>query len=275
MVIKEGEYLEIILNGRIDIWTKKLGYLPELNKPTKIHWTLLKGTSFRDLKIQVECDNCGKTYNKAIRRLNNYDICKSCSKKGDKNPMFGVPNSEKNKEAKKEGHKKFRQTEKWKIIKAKTSERMKGNNHTLGFKHSDKTKKKKSEIALNAYRKGLWKLSNGYSNIKKMKYNTYITYQGTYELKFLEYLEKIKKLHLIEKGPKIPYTINGENHTYYVDFQIKNTDILFEVKSSYYWQKKLDVNICKKETCEKNYNYILIIDNDFSQIENLLLKYGL
>lgn len=96
MFISEKEYLEIILvdNSRLGDWIKKLGYTPEINKPINVHWTLLRTTKFRTLKLTVKCDDCNKIHTKRIRDLNpenKIHYCKKCYNKGERNGMFGVP----------------------------------------------------------------------------------------------------------------------------------------------------------------------------------------
>jgi hypothetical protein len=106
-----------------------------------------------------------------------------------------------------------------------------------------------------------------------MKYYKEIPYQSTYEHKFLKYIDELGYLHLIDRGPKIIYEYNGVNHTYFSDFCIKNTDIVFEIKSKYTWDINLDVNIAKKVEAEKKYKYYIIINNDFSEIKEILKGY--
>ena len=96
MYIKEYENLEIILhdNSRLNDWIKKIGYIPELNTPIKVHWSLLRTTKFRTLKLSVKCDDCQIIHTKRIRDLNpnkNIHYCNKCFNKGERNGMFGVP----------------------------------------------------------------------------------------------------------------------------------------------------------------------------------------
>jgi len=98
-----------------------------------------------------------------------------------------------------------------------------------------------------------------------------LKYQSKYELNFIKYLESSNKIHLIEHGPSISYIdIDGKERTYFIDFKIKNTNIVFEIKSNYYWNKKIKTNILKKETASKIYDYYLIMDNNFSELDNLI-----
>jgi Na+/phosphate symporter len=53
---------------------------------------------------------------------------------------------------------------------------------------------------------------------------------------------------------------------------IKNTNIVFEIKSTYIWKKYYEKNILKKEAAEKLYQYHLIMDNNFEILLSLLEK---
>jgi hypothetical protein len=57
---------------------------------------------------------------------------------------------------------------------------------------------------------------------------------------------------------------------YFSDFKIKNTNIIFEIKSWYYWERNKEINIIKKETASKIYDYYLIMDNNFIEVDKLI-----
>jgi hypothetical protein len=158
------------------------------------------------------------------------------------------------------------------LLKEKQSETTKKvMNKITGSKRSEETRKKMSESIRLAYKEGRLKPGRGYSNIR-VKYYKGVHYQGTYELKFLKYVERFCKLELIDRGPRIQYKLNDGEHTYLVDYMIKNTNIIFEIKSSYYWKKNEKINIIKKEIAEKVYNYNLVMNNDFSLIEKYFME---
>ena len=72
--------------------------------------------------------------------------------------------------------------------------------------------------------------------------DTNLTYQGTYELDFLDkFYNKID----IENGPSIKYNANGKNKVYHSDFYIKSLNLVVEIKSS--WTLKLDIDIEEKK----------------------------
>jgi hypothetical protein len=109
------------------------------------------------------------------------------------------------------------------------------------------------------------------SSLKTKKYNnTDLTYQGTYELDFIErYYNKV----IIEKTNPIQYKLNENTHYYHPDFYLPDYNLIIEVKSSYTYEYDLEKNISKKEySIKSGFNFIFIIDKDYSQLESILLK---
>lgn len=107
------------------------------------------------------------------------------------------------------------------------------------------------------------------TGLKRKKFkNTELYYQGTYELDFLlKYFNKIN----IEKGKSIKIIYNNKNTIYYSDFFIPNKNLIIEIKSSYWYKKYYDKNIIKQNTClNLGYNYIIIIDKSYNELELLL-----
>lgn len=139
-----------------------------------------------------------------------------------------------------------------------------------GSKRSNEVKNKMSESAILAFKEGRRSPGSGWAKIHTREYKG-LDYQSKYELNFIKYLESKGKLDLIEKGPTIPYIDkNGKEHIYFSDFKIKNTNIIFEIKSWYYWDKNKEINIIKKETASKIYDFYLIMDNNFTEIDKLI-----
>ena len=103
-----------------------------------------------------------------------------------------------------------------------------------------------------------------------------IQYQGNYELDFLKEMEKYGLLSLIERGPVIEYMDStGKNRLYLVDFKIKNTDLLIEIKSSYTIKINSKNNHLKFEFAKKHGNFIIIIDKDYSDLRKKINEYGI
>lgn len=110
------------------------------------------------------------------------------------------------------------------------------------------------------------------SGLKRKKFKeTDLTYQGTHELDFLtKYYDKLE----ITEMDSIVYFFNEKNRHYFPDFYITKYNTIVEIKSTYYYKLYLDKNIAKKEACLTNgYNFIFIIDKDYTEFENLLKVY--
>ncbi len=54
-----------------------------------------------------------------------------------------------------------------------------------------------------------------------------------------------------------------------INMYIKENEI-FEIKSWYYWEKNREINIIKKETASNLYDFYLIMNNDFNDIDMLI-----
>lgn len=103
----------------------------------------------------------------------------------------------------------------------------------------------------------------------KLHEETNLFYRGSYEKHFLDYCFKngIK----VEKGVIIKINNNNKNKYYYSDFFIRNKNLVVEIKSSYYYNKYLELNELKKEYTLKNgYDYIIIIDKNYDEFNKLI-----
>lgn len=96
-------------------------------------------------------------------------------------------------------------------------------------------------------------------------------YRGSYELDFIKYCEynKIR----VENGPSIKYRFNNSNKIYHSDFYLPEYNLICEIKSKYYYDIYYDKNICKSKKCiEDNYNFIFIIDKDYTSLLDIIKK---
>lgn len=272
MFIKETLKIKIPKGRHLISWQKKLNDFKLIGgEEIDVHWTILKTSTYRTNYLQVKCDDCGLEHRRRIRDIEYIHFCPSCRKLGKKNPQYGTPTPENAKLALKlwmqvngnpftwnSSIDKIRKQKPW----LKSAEKRKGK------KATEETRKKMSEGIKKAYETGKLKPRNEWSNIEVKKYKE-IEYQGSYELKFLQFIDSINKLNLIERGPVIKYIFEGEWHNYFSDFRVKNTNIIFEIKSEYYWKKKIDANLAKKKAAESQYDYHLILNNNFKKIENI------
>lgn len=92
------------------------------------------------------------------------------------------------------------------------------------------------------------------------------TYQGSYELDFLEKYYKIVKKHNC-----IKYQFDGKEKIYFPDFYYEPLNMIIEIKSSYTYKKELDINLAKQKAClEQGYKFIFIIDKNMTNLIKLL-----
>lgn len=248
-------------------------------------------------KIKYKCDNCGKeletTYKSYCdpRRNKELDLCKGkCANiKREKTniKLYGVKNCFQNEEMKKKS--KETMIEKYGVDHNMKIEKCKNDRKETYIKNygvdnpskSEKIKKKKENTCLknhgvksplqnsNIFRK------NRISAIQKHKYkNEDITYQGTYELDFLNiYFEKIK---INEPNFNIKYIYNGEEHIYHPDFYNITYNLIIEIKSEYTFNKEKYKNFSKKKYAILNgYKFIFVIDKNYLDLERLLKLFSI
>jgi hypothetical protein len=243
----------------------------------EIPWYYLKTSSLRRYKLKLKCDECGKDFYNRIENLDeniNNHYCPSCSKKSEKNPLYGKTPWNKDKKFPQlagENNPAKRKGAREKISKAKKGQP----SSMLGKHHSEKSKIKISnsnKIAIkDAWESGKLSFHSKYANSKIKLYKN-IKYQGSYELDFLKEMEKLNVLNLVERGPAIYYIDkNKKERIYLIDYRIKN--ILIEIKSSY--TMTLDKkNICLKENYANKYgDYTIILDKNYLKLKEKLKKY--
>ena len=102
--------------------------------------------------------------------------------------------------------------------------------------------------------------------------NTHLTYQGTFELHFIDtYYGKID----IENGISVPYFFNDMWKIYHTDYFIPSLNLAIEIKNLYLSERDKDEIEAKKQGVLNNknkYKYILIINKDYSQFNRYLEK---
>lgn len=99
----------------------------------------------------------------------------------------------------------------------------------------------------------------------KVKYYKNIRYQGTYELDFLIYCDKLNILHKIKKIKSVKYILDNKEKVYHPDFYIEELNLIIEIKSDYYYYLHLDKNNAKEISCiKKGYNFLFIINKDYT-----------
>jgi hypothetical protein len=102
---------------------------------------------------------------------------------------------------------------------------------------------------------------------KRIKFHekTNLWYRGSYELDFLEYCVNHKIF--VTKGPTIKFQMRDKNKFYHSDFLLPEYNLICEIKSSYYYNKYIELNTIKREeTIKLGYNFIFVIDKNYENI---------
>ena len=219
------------------------------------------------VKVSCSCDICGDTKNMMYKTYvihTKYDglyYCLKCSSKKRENIMLD-----------KYGHKSYTQTDEFKLKSKKTC--LKKYGHEF-YQSSNNYKDKIVKTCLDKYgTTNVMQVSEfferqGSSSYKFNKYND-LTYQGTYELDFIEkYYDRVT----IKKIDPIEYELDGKLHYYHSDFYLPEYNLIVEIKSSYTYEYELNKNLSKKEYSIKNgYNFLFVIDKNYDDLENIIFN---
>lgn len=109
------------------------------------------------------------------------------------------------------------------------------------------------------------------------------SYVGSYEKKFLEFMDKflrVKSKDIMSPGPIVEYDFKGETHTWITDQYYIPYNLVFDIKDGgnnpntrempeYRAKQKAKEAAIKKQG---KYNYIRLTDNDFSQLIAIMLE---
>lgn len=110
-----------------------------------------------------------------------------------------------------------------------------------------------------------------------------VGYVGSYEKKFLEFMDKflhIKSYDIISPGPTIPYTYKGKEHTWITDFIYEPYDLVFDIKDGGDNPNTRDMKEYREKQTAKekaiaeygDYNYIRLTDNKFEQLISIFME---
>ena len=103
------------------------------------------------------------------------------------------------------------------------------------------------------------------------------TYTGSYELKTLEFMDKVmnlKSADVMAPGPTLEYQFEGKTHMYITDFYYQPYNLVIEVKDGGSNPNKRSMPEYRAKQIEKekfiikntNYNYLRLTDNNLSQL---------
>ena len=106
------------------------------------------------------------------------------------------------------------------------------------------------------------------TSLKTHNYNdTSLTYQGSYELDFLNFCA-VNNIE-VNNGPSIDYVFDGKKRKYHSDFIIPSINLVVEIKSTYTLNANFDCNIAKENATRlAGYEFIFIVDMNY----DILLK---
>lgn len=110
-----------------------------------------------------------------------------------------------------------------------------------------------------------------------------VGYVGSYEKKFLEFMDKflhIKSYDIISPGPNIPYTYKGKEHIWITDFIYEPYNLVFDIKDGGDNPNTRDMKEYREKQTAKekaiaeygDYNYIRLTDNKFEQLISIFIE---
>lgn len=110
-----------------------------------------------------------------------------------------------------------------------------------------------------------------------------VSYTGSYEMKLLEFLDKVmgyRSIDISSPGPSIEYEYNGQKHIWITDQYLFPYNLVFDVKDGgdNPNNRQMDDYRAKQEAKEAaiaklgKYNYIRLTDNNFSQLMLVLAE---
>ncbi len=291
MIINE-EVLVKINNTNIEHY--KLKY--DVKYGDKIYVSSCDLTRSSKIRIKYECDICKNTFESSydnyytmINRkssIDKYDgksLCKKCTSIKCKQTILN-----------KYGYKSYTETDEYKKIimdkygvdnisqlQSVKDKKVKSAIDKYGVSYVFQAKEVKNKIKKTCISK--YGVDNPTKNrdifekaqstaFKKIKYdNTDLIYQGSYELNFINY--SIKKEISFENGPSLKYIMNNKNRVYHSDFYLPEYNLVVEVKSKYTYNADYEENLLKKEyTIKAGYNFIFLIDKDYTELEKIINK---
>jgi hypothetical protein len=140
---------------------------------------------------------------------------------------------------------------------------------TIEFREkSGKTMQKKYGVEYSMQNKDIFEKQQRSGFLSKKFGKSNILYRGNFELDFLE---KYFELFKISNAPSIKYYFDCKNKIYHPDFIIESHNLIIEIKNSYLAKRDASKMEAKKEGVLKSgYKYILIIDKDYTDFNNLI-----
>jgi hypothetical protein len=103
----------------------------------------------------------------------------------------------------------------------------------------------------------------------KIRYIDDLYYQSSYEK---EFIIKYKDILKMKNGLSIEYYYLNERKIYHSDFYLPEYNLIVEIKSTYWYNKKIEICKAKEEYTKKSYNYIMILDKNYNEFDKIINK---
>jgi hypothetical protein len=299
-----SDYVSVKVNSNHLKYYKDLGYSANMLETLEIQALHLPKGSH--VKVDMQCDTCKSIVNVEFRAIKDKTdflySCKSCAAKqrikingtcfSDPNLQreLGLRNNENSFKKRRETklNKYGDETYNNQLKRKETTKVNHGAEHfnnpakrkeTLKINHGDENfnnQSKKIETCLLKYGvEHTNHLPEVWDKILKtsLKTSTYkdtnLTYQGSYELDFLNFcFDNNIEVH---NGPSIDYVFNGKKRKYHSDFIIPLINLVVEIKSTYTLNANFDCNIAKEEATKlAGYKFIFIVDMNYDMLLEMI-----
>lgn len=296
MILTKEIEIKIVKNNRK--YYKSLGYDIKLEKILVKIEDLPK---FSHTKIKVKCDYCGKEkeiqynyYNTSISILGKYACYKCGPIKLKENTLkkYGVDSTNKLESTQKNKIKTLKEKYGIENISQISQDKVRKTKLKKYGSESYNNRKKAIETTLERYGVENFRTTEQYkekskkTNLIKYGYEHYsqhpeihrkqqisgyrlkkyknLYYRGSYELDFIKYCEK-NNIDIVN-GPIIEYYSGETKKYYYSDFKLVNYNLICEIKSIYYYNLDLDMNLLKKDaSLKEGYDFLFIIEKDYTE----------
>ena len=91
-----------------------------------------------------------------------------------------------------------------------------------------------------------------------------IHYRGSYEKHFLDFCFD-NNIEVSNFEEKLFYEYLGKTHRYFPDFYHRESNTIIEIKSTFTFEKDYDINLLKEKCAKEKYNFLFIIDKNYSE----------
>jgi hypothetical protein len=221
--------------------------------------------------IEKVCENCNVIYNVPFKQRNRRFCSRECVNKfqtGSGNPAFGktyrtkethpewaIKISDGSKGINSGDSNPMKRPEVRLKMSRSRSEMLK--DESVRNKISDTTKKAWADGKFDGVRVGQCKW---HEHIKPD--GTKIKVQGTWELAFVRWADQKGLKYLCHRG-RIPYTIDGKEHSYYPDFYVEEWQQWVDIKNKYHYSIQIEKFNCLRD---KGINVKILLEDELKKM---------